>query len=354
MHAGHVWRSDGAVSVLGSGYALPGLSLSTEELLERISSRFQVMPASGAAIARRLAIRARHHARPWRLSGEGPLPGLSNPELAAAALVAALRDAGLAVSDLGFLIGHTATPAQPLPSNIALAADQLGYSGPAIELRQACTGFAAALVIAFGLLAQPGARPVAIVGSEVGSVFLDPARLSEDIGQVVNLVQMGDGAGALILGPDQGGSRISSAWFGSIGLDRAAGMQMSGGGSNRPAAGPGPLDFDHDFAAIRRGGAELFDAGLKAAASQGVAIDDMDLILPHQTSGRIGAQLAAHVGLAEDRFQVDAGELGNTGSAAIWLSLAKLRQRRPAAGSHTLVLGAEATKYLHGGFVYAH
>jgi 3-oxoacyl-[acyl-carrier-protein] synthase III len=45
--------------------------------------------------------------------------------------------------------------------------------------------------------------------------------------------------------------------------------------------------------------------------------------------------------------------MGNTGSAAIWLALADLRKRvRP--GASVLALGAEATKYMFGGFHYVH
>jgi 3-oxoacyl-[acyl-carrier-protein] synthase-3 len=54
----------------------------------------------------------------------------------------------------------------------------------------------------------------------------------------------------------------------------------------------------------------------------------------------------------EARFFVNADRVGNTGSAAIWTALAELRARRPASGTLTLALGAEATKYMFGGFVY--
>jgi 3-oxoacyl-[acyl-carrier-protein] synthase-3 len=54
-----------------------------------------------------------------------------------------------------------------------------------------------------------------------------------------------------------------------------------------------------------------------------------------------------------DRIFVNADRLGNTGSAAIWLALAELR---PALvpGARVLALGAEATKYMFGGFSYVH
>ena len=50
---------------------------------------------------------------------------------------------------------------------------------------------------------------------------------------------------------------------------------------------------------------------------------------------------------------VNAGRLGNTGSAAIWLALAELRSSLEP-GASVLALGAEATKYMFGGFHYVH
>ena len=352
MTAQSLWCSAGRLAVLGTGVALPGEPVTTETLLGRLGPLLGDRQRSVAhALAERMGIVTRHVARPWRTRVEGPAPGCANPDLAAAATEAALRHAGLSVHDLGYLIGHTATPALPLPSNIALVADQLGYAGPHVELRQACTGFANALMIAFGLLAQPGARPVAIVGSETGSLFFDPARLSERPDQIVNLVQMGDGAGAIILGPAaDGGDRLHGAWHGATGLGREPGLRMAAGGSDRPSSGDGPLLFDHDFAAIARSGPGLFKAGM--AASPDLAATDADHVIPHQASGRIGDQIARAFGLEKERLFVNADRVGNTGSAAIWIALAQLRARGVSSGSRTLALGAEATKYMHGGFVH--
>jgi 3-oxoacyl-[acyl-carrier-protein] synthase-3 len=342
-----LWMSHGQLSLLGSGIALPGDAISTELLVDRLATRFQIRRGHQAkVIAARLGIETRHLCRPFDAAREDARAGHSNPELAAQAVRRALADAGLAIGDVGYLIAHTTTPLQPLPANIALVADLLGYRGPHIELRQACTGFANAVMIAFGLLAVPDARPVVIVGSETGSLFFDPARADESSDQIVNMVQMGDGAAAVVLAPArEGHATISNAWFGSIGLGRSPGIEM-------PA--DGRREFRHHFGAIRENGSDLFDAGAQAAARHGIAIDTIDTIIPHQVSGRIGAHCARHFGLPIERFFVNAGRLGNTGSAAIWLALGQLRESKPASDSRTLILGAEASKYMHGGFVYAH
>src|SRR5262249_12124191 len=350
------WHDPRKLKVLGMGTALPGPPVSTAELLERVETRFGIAVARrGTALADKLKIATRHICRDFAARHEVPRPGHANPDLAATALRAALADAKLGVGDLAYLIGHTTSPARLVPPNIALVADRVGFTGPYMELRQACTGFANALVIAQGLVSVPGVRAVAIVGSETGSVYFDPQRASEDVRQLVNLVQMGDGASAIVFGPadSRPGARLSNNFFGQIGLGRAPGFTLAAGGSDMPFVATGALEFEHDCAAVRTSGPELFDRGAAVAGSLRIAVDTVDHIIPHQANGRMAELLGPYLGIESRRVFVNADHLGNTGSAAIWLALAELRSRlEPGAG--VLVLGAEATKYMFGGFSYVH
>jgi 3-oxoacyl-[acyl-carrier-protein] synthase-3 len=267
----------------------------------------------------------------------------------------ALEEARLDVGELAYLIGHTTSPACLVPPNIALAADRVSFAGPYMELRQACTGFANALVIAQGLVSRPGVKAVAIVGSETGSVYFDPQRAGEDMSQLVNLVMMGDGAAAIIVGPDDSGpgARISNNFFGQIGLGRRSGFALAAGGSDQPFAKRGSIDFEHDFEAVRASGPELFYRGAEAARALGIGVETVDHVVPHQANGRMAELLAPFLGIDQSHVFVNADSLGNTGSAAIWLALAELRSRLDP-GRRVLALGAEATKYMFGGFLYVH
>ncbi len=344
--SGSPWTSQSHLSVLGTGSALPGSPVSTADLIALIGDRFDIDCAREAtAVAQRMAIHSRHISRDFNARHEPARDGDSNADLAARAVRAALADARLKVEDVGFLIGHTTTPQQPLPANIALVADRLDYSGPHVELRQACTGFANALMIATGLLAAPGARPVVIVGSETGSLFFDPLRLALDRGQIVNMVQMGDGAGAIVLGPAvEHGAMIEAAWVGSMGLGRSPGIQQHHGAT----------EFDHDFTEILKSGPQLFDSDIVTALALGHSPENADFIIPHQVSGRVKTQAATHLGLSPERLFVNADRVGNTGSAAIWIALAELCGTKLANGARLLALGAEASKFIYGGFAYVH
>jgi 3-oxoacyl-[acyl-carrier-protein] synthase-3 len=282
---------------------------------------------------------------------EGTRPGHTNAELAARALVQALDRAGARVSDLSYLVAHTATPGQLVPPNVAQVAELLDYRGPYMEIRQACAGFANALVFANGLL-QSRAGLVAIVGSETGSVYFDPLAARGDAGQLVNLVQMGDGAAAVVLaaaGP--GDAQIASLFYGSHRERRAPGFHLVGAGSDAP--GNGLPQFEHDFRNIRRYGPALFEQGAVAARALGVRLAEVDYLVPHQANGHVGAMAARQLGISAERVFGNAAVVGNTGSAAIWLAFDELRSRL-REGDSVLALGAEATAYLFGGFHYVH
>lgn len=351
-----VWCDTRSCAVLGMGRALPGNALSTTQLLAHLNQRFGVdVRRSGRIAVRRLGIETRHVCRDFVERRESPRAGHRNAELAAQALQGALEEAGLRSNDLSFLIGHTATPGQSLPPNITQVAALIGYDGPFVELRQACTGFANALIMARGMLDAPHSGPIAIVGSETGSVFFDPLRAAEDHGQLVNLLQMGDGAAACVVGPSTAGhgAQLSNIYFGQIGRERRAGFEFKAGGSNHAAAAREVPEFDHDFGAVREHGPLLFAQGIAAAASMGIDVSQVDYLIPHQANGHMAKLLAPHLGVDASRIFVNADRIGNTGSAAIWLALTELRTRL-RHGERVWVLGAEATKHMFGGMLYVH
>ena len=147
---------------------------------------------------------------------------MTAPELCRDALSDALDESGLGADAVDYLIGHTTSPHTLLPPNVSWVADALRYDGPYLELRQACTGFASALQIAHGLITGGAVSTVAVVGSEVGSPYCELSEAFMDLEQLVNYVQMGDGAASALLGPDDGGDTevVSDIFVGQIGLDR--------------------------------------------------------------------------------------------------------------------------------------
>lgn len=346
--------SKGRVKLLGSGSDLPGEPITNEILYSGLSKQCGISTARKAKlISRRLGIKSRHFCR----NNETGIstPAISAPQLCIEALNKAQTENNHD-NILGYLIGHTTSPHTLLPPNISWVADKINHVGPYMELRQACTGFANALQIAIPMLENDSSmQPIAILGSEVGSIYFNLSKDFVDLEQLVNYVQMGDGSGAVILGHDDGSdeSIISDAYIGHIGNGKEPGFYMDGGGSGEVNCDTGIPVFKHNVTDVRERGEALFSKGLEAILSRGYKLDDFEYILPHQVNGHLAKLLSEYFSVPESRIIVDADKLGNLGSAAIWVSLDRLRKSdRLKKGDKVLILGAEATKYLYGGFVY--
>ena len=166
---------------------------------------------------------------------------------------------------------------------------------------------------------------------------------------------MGDGAAACVLAPPLGASvaRVSSVFHGYSGFGLEPGFSLTSGGSDVPPAPGSVPEFMHDYAHVAQHGVGLFVDGLAALRQLGVDCSSVNYFIPHQANGHMARLLSAKIDLNETRVFVNADRIGNTGSAAIWLALAELRTRL-RVGESVCVLGAEATKYLFGGFEYVH
>ncbi|OED41747.1 hypothetical protein AB833_08985 [Chromatiales bacterium (ex Bugula neritina AB1)] len=368
--------SEQPLKLIASASILPGPPVTNEQLFAALVSRCSARSAKSKvrrakAIARRLAITHRHltrnlHTVVCQLSPDAP-------ELGVQVLSSMLGERQLDVQDIDYLITHTATPHTQIPGNSAWIADRIGLHNPHMELRQACTGFANALFIASGLPGTTNSiNTVAVCGMEVGSVFFELADHFLDEEQLLNYMQMGDGAGGVLLaacdsgvesktgngrrGNLQSGGIISDIYFGHIGVGRDPGFHLAGAGSSDIIDhSRGVPHFRHNGAMVKEHGADLFLTAIQCINERGYSLHELDWILPHQANGRIGQMLSRETGIAAGKFVVDAGELGNLGSAAIWVSFDRLiRSGKLKRGQKLLVLGAEATKYMYGGFIYQH
>jgi 3-oxoacyl-[acyl-carrier-protein] synthase III len=356
MHAGRLALTQGQRTLLGWGSAYPGEAISTEALCAHIERHFDIPTRRFAKfLAGKLGVETRYLCRDFSAAQESPRAGARNPELAAQAMKLALERAQLSADGLAYVISHTTTPAQLLPAGSAEIARLMGHTGAHMELRQACTGFANALQIAFAMTAHRDAAPVGIVGVETGSVYFDPNSLRERSAQWVNFLQMGDGAAAVVIGPDTGDSAspmIHTAYFGQGQQPPKSGLRLTVGGSDNTHTDGGTVQFEHDYDSVMQEGVALLQYGRDVLASEGYLLQESAWVVPHQASGALALWLAKRWDLQQERVSAHGARVGNLGSASLWAGLDDvLRQRSTWTGRHALFLGAEATQYSYGGFV---
>ncbi|MBV7315968.1 3-oxoacyl-[acyl-carrier-protein] synthase III C-terminal domain-containing protein [Shewanella sp. NIFS-20-20] len=342
-----------SISLLGIGHALPPQGVDNAQLLAALAALTNPrLKRKAQTIANLIGVQHRYLSRRLDKAASGAEP--NGIELSLTAIARMRQHAGFdTLEPCQYLISHTCTPHTQVPGNAAWIADALAFSAPYLELRQACCGFANGLQIAAAMIAADSA-PIVISGSETGSVYSQFTSDFLDTDQLLNLMQMGDGAGAVMLGPWQAGvSFLSDMYLGHQGIGQSPGFYLAGGSDS---VWQGQISrFHHNANAVRSMGPTLFELGLAAVLSRGYQLDDFAYILPHQANGHIDTLLSQHWQIAPERIINDAVELGNLGSAAIWVSLSRLiHSGRLRHNDKVLVLGAEATKYIYGGCVYHH
>ncbi|MEM7467788.1 MAG: 3-oxoacyl-[acyl-carrier-protein] synthase III C-terminal domain-containing protein [Pseudomonadota bacterium] len=351
--------AENPVKLLALESVFPDEPVDTACLLDSLKKHCTdpALPRRARAVAHRLGIKKRHLSRDLNMPLGQVRDNCDAPSLCLEALRRSSTFAKRDLHDIEYLIGHTTSPHTLLPPNIAWVADRVNFQSPYMELRQACTGFANALQIASAMVAANSMQYVGIVGSEVGSPFFTADNEFADIEQLVNYVQMGDGAAAALIGPAEGDQRsmLSDLFIGHIGNGKVPGLSLSGGGSKDPYCDAGLPVFEHQSDEVRKSGPQLFEKGLAAVRARGYKLSDFRYIIPHQANGRLALPLAQRLKIDPDRIYSTAHKYGNLGSVAIWAALADLRNADLLApGDKVLILGAEATKYIYGGFVYTH
>ncbi len=97
-------------------------------------------------------------------------------DLAARAIKAALKHAGLEMTDIDCLVSASAVGVQPIPCMAALIHERVakGLTIPAMDINTTCTSFVSALSTISYLIEGGEYKRVLIVSSEVGSLGLNP------------------------------------------------------------------------------------------------------------------------------------------------------------------------------------
>jgi 3-oxoacyl-[acyl-carrier-protein] synthase-3 len=294
---------------------------------EKIITNFdleKMMDTSDKWITERTGIHRRHIAE----------PGTTTFDLATRAARAALKAAKVEAKDLDMILVGTSSPDGPFPSVACRVQNELDAPGAvAWDTLAACTSFMYGLSIADSFIATERADTVLVIGAEVLSRMLNYS----DRGTAVIF---GDGAGAAVVKAAPKGAGFLSWCLGSDGRGYA---QVTCGNIEKGAyaakdatpyidmVGPDVFKFAVDIF-IRQAN--------EVCEKAGVALDDIDLWVPHQANFRIIDAAARRIGLPIERVAINIDEYGNTSSASIPLALEEaVRAGRVKSGDHVLLAG---------------
>lgn len=242
--------------------------------------------------------------------------GQTTSDMAVLAARAALVQAGLVSEDIDGIIVATSTPDLTFPSVATMVQKDLGMSrGFGFDVQAVCAGFVYALTLANALILTGQARRLLVIGAETFSRIMDWSDRS-------TCVLFGDGAGALVLGAQQGTGTpadrgILSSDLNSDGRYRDM-LYVDGGVSTTGEAGMLRMQGN---ALFRQAVEKLASTAEAALGKIGLEGGDLDWIVPHQANIRIIQGTARKLGLSMDRVIVTVQDHGNTSAASIPLAL---------------------------------
>ena len=296
------------VGILGTGSYVPDRVLSNADLELLVDT-------SDEWIRARTGMRERHIAA----------PGQATSDLAVNASVHALEQAGLAAADLDLILVATVTPDYICPPAACLVQHRLGAVRAAgFDISAACSGFINALMTGHKLVASGAYENALVIGADVLSSITDYQDRE-------SCVLFGDGAGAVVLGADTGDHLL---------LDHVLHIDGAGADLIRVPAGGSRLPASHEtvehrlhFLSIQ--GQKVFKFAVakfselveEIIARNGLALEDIGLMIPHQANRRIIEAALKKLGIAEERVFVNVDRVGNTSSASIPMALDEAARR---------------------------
>jgi 3-oxoacyl-[acyl-carrier-protein] synthase-3 len=289
--------------VAGIGYALPKNVRSNQEILKAFPGKTEQEMIKVTGIRQRYVIS----------------DGESATSLATEASRNALEMAGLKTSDIDGVIVATLLADQPVPGAASALAKVLGIGKAlAFDLNAACSGWLYALEVGRAFIRSGTAKNVLVVTAEILSAITNP-------NDPATAFLFGDGAGAAILTPQDGGHRLyrQELTGDSVYCDA---IRRTSGGAMHPIPQPGE-NLDNFY--LQMDGGTVFKKAViafadlieSAAKRHGLTMDDISWVVPHQPNERILKAVAKRVGIPFEKFVVTVGKYGNTSAASVSMAL---------------------------------
>ena len=249
------------------------------------------------------------------LKGEGK--GVS--EMIVPAVEGLLKKRGISAEEIDCIIVATVTPDMTFPATANIVSAKVGaVNAFGFDVSAACSGFLYSLTLGTSFIESGRYKKVIVVGADKMSGIVDYTDRT-------TCVIFGDGAGAVLLEPNEEGLGVKDSLLKSDGTG-CQHLRMKAGGSAYPASIETVTNKEHY---IYQEGQVVFKFAVKGMADVSAELleknnltgEDIAWLVPHQANLRIIDATANRMGLTKEKVMINIHKYGNTTSATIPLCL---------------------------------
>lgn len=261
-------------------------------------------------IRQRVGIRERH------IAG----PEIATSDMALEAARCALLQRGIEPSEVETIIVCTVTPDMFFPSTACIVQNKLGARGAwGFDLIAACSGFVYGLNTGANMIASGAQKKVLVIGSDTMSRIIDYTDRA-------TCVLFGDGAGAMLLEPAAEGEPEGFIDFlGEVDGSGGEFLYMPAGGSRLPASHETVEKRQHFVhqegqQVFKYATRKMFEVSRELLRRNGLTIDDIAIMIPHQANLRIITAAAERLGMPIEKVLINIDRYGNTTAGTVPLA----------------------------------
>jgi len=322
--------------ILGTGHYLPPKVVTNFDVMK-------MMETTNEFIVERTGVQRRRHVE----------PEVSASDLAVPACQAAVEDAGLTMDQIDLLIMNTITPDHADPGCAFFLQPKLGLTGCGVfDIRQQCAGLIYGMAIADSFVRAGTHRHVLVACSETLSKRIDGSYDGRNIS-----ILLGDGAGAVVVGPsDDPETGIRSTILHADGSGAEFLYTAAPGSALGRTEHITAEDIDAGRVHFRMNGKMVFENGvekmsgavLESLEVNGLTLDDIDVLIPHQANLRMLEAIMEKVGIPQEKVFCNVEEYGNMASACLPVAVDQARKSGTVRDGSLVMLVAFGS-----GFVWA-
>ena len=259
-----------------------------------------------------------------------------------------LKQRGIKAAEIDCIIVSTITPDHVFPATAAIVQHKLGATKAwGFDLSAACCGFIYGLVAAAKMIEAGAGRYILVCGADKMSAITN----FDDSGTAI---LFGDAAGvALVEMSSDTELGIHDHLFRMRG-EGAGHVLMPAGGSVKPASVDTVAKREHCLVmegqpVFKAAVAEMADISDELLRRNGLTVDDVTWLVPHQANYRIIEAVAKRLDLGMEKVMVNLDRYGNTSAATIPVCLSEWQEQGKLQTGDQVILTSFGAGFTSGG-----